>query len=52
MKHKRLFITLTVIISVLLALSIFITIWFWGDKYNGGPDFDGNAAENIEQPAY
>lgn len=52
MKHKRLFITLTVIISVLLALSIFITIWFWGDKYNGGPDFDGfnDFRKDVEIP--
>jgi len=41
MKHKKLFITFTVIFSVLLALIIFLMIWFWGDKYDGGRDFDG-----------
>lgn len=39
MKHKKLFITLTVIFSVLLALTIFIMIWFWGDRYDDFEDF-------------
>lgn len=39
MKHKKLFITLTVIFSILLALSIFIMIWFWGDRYDDFKDF-------------
>ena len=39
MKHKKLFITFTVIFSVLLALAIFIMIWFWGDRYDDFKDF-------------
>ena len=36
MKHKKLFISLTAVISVLLFLGIFILVWFVGDSY---PDF-------------
>ena len=36
MKHKKLFISLTAVISVLLFLGIFVLIWFVGDSY---PDF-------------
>lgn len=39
MKHKKLFITATVIFTVIVFLSIFITIWFWGDKYKNFNDF-------------
>lgn len=41
MKHKKLFVTLTAVLTVILALVIFLMIWFWGDKYNGGSDFEG-----------
>ena len=41
MKHKKLFITLTAVFSVFISLCIFITIWFWGDSYNGNAEFDG-----------
>lgn len=41
MKRKKLFITLTVIFSVLITLGIFLTIWFWGDSYRGGSDYGG-----------
>ena len=36
MKHKKLFISLTAVISVLIFLGIFVLIWFVGDSY---PDF-------------
>ena len=36
MKHKKLFISLTAVICVLLFFGIFILIWFVGDSY---PDF-------------
>lgn len=41
MKHKKLFAALTAVFTVLLAFVIFIMIWFWGDKYNGGSNFEG-----------
>lgn len=41
MKHKKLFIALTAILSVIITLAIFLTIWFWGDSYSGDGDFDG-----------
>ncbi|MDE7082423.1 MAG: hypothetical protein K2O89_01805 [Clostridia bacterium] len=41
MKHKKLFVTFTVIFSLLLALIIFFMIWFWGDRYDGGATFEG-----------
>ncbi|MDE6666955.1 MAG: hypothetical protein K2K38_01245 [Clostridia bacterium] len=44
MKHKKLFITFTVIFSVLLALIIFIMIWFWGDRYDDFDDFRSEVA--------
>ena len=44
MKHKKLFITFTVIFSVLLALVIFIMIWFWGDRYDDFKDFRSEVA--------
>ncbi len=44
MKHKKLFITFTVIFSVLLALAIFIMIWFWGDRYDDFKDFRSEVA--------
>ena len=41
MKHKKLFISLTAVFSVLISLSIFITIWFWGDSYKSNSEFTG-----------
>ncbi len=41
MKHKKLFVTFTVIFTVLLSLIIFLMIWYWGDRYDGGNNFDG-----------
>ena len=37
MKHKKLFISLTVVLAVLLFLGSFLLIWFVGDTY---PDFE------------
>ena len=37
MKHKKLFITLTAVFSVLVFLGTFLLIWFVGDRY---PDFE------------
>ncbi|MDE6597354.1 MAG: hypothetical protein K2K60_01780, partial [Clostridia bacterium] len=33
MKHKKLFIALTCVLSFFAAIFIFLTIWFWGDRY-------------------
>ena len=44
MKHKKLFITFTVIFSVLVALTIFFMIWFWGDRYDDFKDFRSESA--------
>ena len=41
MKHKKLFISLTAIGTVLLALVIFLMIWFWGDSYKSNSKHDG-----------
>ncbi|MDE6585257.1 MAG: hypothetical protein K2K80_01070 [Clostridia bacterium] len=52
MKHKKLFITLTVVLSVLITLGIFLTIWFWGDSYKGGNDYEGfdNFRKEVKIP--
>lgn len=44
MKHKKMFIAFTVIFSILLALAIFIMIWYWGDRYNDFDDFRSEVA--------
>lgn len=41
MKHKKLFITCIAIFTVLVALTIFLMIWYWGDSYNGGRTTEG-----------
>ena len=41
MKHKKLFTAVTAVVSVLIALSIFLMLWFWGDAYKGGPNSEG-----------
>lgn len=41
MKHKKLFTAVTAVVSVLIALSIFLMLWFWGDAYKGGPNSKG-----------
>lgn len=41
MKHKKLFISLTAVFTVILALTIFLMIWFWGDSYKSGNGYDG-----------
>lgn len=41
MKHKKLFISLTAILTVFLALAIFLVIWFWGDSYKSTAKYDG-----------
>ena len=37
MKHRKLFITFTAIFTALVAIAIFLLVWFCGDSY---PDFD------------
>ncbi len=37
MKHKKLFITATAIFTAIVALAIFVILWYWGDTY---PDFN------------
>ena len=41
MKHKKLFISLTTILTVVLALIIFLMIWFWGDSYKTTANYEG-----------
>ena len=33
MKRKKLFISLTAILSFIIALSIFLGVWYLGDRY-------------------
>lgn len=46
MKHKKLFIALIAIFSVIVCLGTFVMIWFWGDSY---PDFE-DFTEGVEIP--
>lgn len=39
MKHKKLFIALTCVLSFFAVIFIFLSIWFWGDRY---ADLDNN----------
>lgn len=43
MKHKKLFIALIAIFSVVVCLGTFIMIWFWGDEYDDFSDFAESA---------
>lgn len=45
MKHKRLFISLTAVFSVVILLFIFLMIWFLGDSYK---DFDNNFTKEFK----
>lgn len=45
MKHKKLIITAIVIFSLAVFLSIFITLWFWGDSY---PDFSSGDFNTVK----
>ncbi len=46
MKHKKLFISLISVFTVIVAILIFLMIWFWYDRY---VDFDA-FSESIEIP--
>lgn len=46
MKHKKLFVTLTAIISVVIFFAIFLMIWFLGDSYK---DFE-TFRQEVEIP--
>lgn len=46
MKHKKLFIALIAIFSVIVCLGTFVMIWFWGDNYDDFEDF----TEGVEIP--
>lgn len=46
MKHKKLLITATALFTVIVALAVFLLIWFWGDSY---PDF-ADFTESVEIP--
>lgn len=48
MKHKKLFISLTAVFTVIISLIIFFMIWFWGDKYEDGASFDGFGSFSSE----
>ncbi|MBD5585136.1 MAG: hypothetical protein HDQ88_08640, partial [Clostridia bacterium] len=41
MKYKKLFIAFTAIITFLIAFSIFVMLWFWGDTYKSGQSYEG-----------
>ncbi|MDE5722267.1 MAG: hypothetical protein K2I30_05990 [Clostridia bacterium] len=45
MKHKKLFISLTAVFSVIILLSMFLIIWFLGDSYK---DFDDNFTKEFK----
>ncbi len=47
MKRKKLFISLTVILSFFIALSIFLGVWFYADKYES---FDKNFSKEFAIP--
>ena len=52
MKHKKLFISLTAVLTVLLFLGIFILIWFVGDSYKDFKSFDKEfAIEGLDDGA-
>ncbi len=39
MKHKKLLIAATAIFTVIVALAVFLLIWFWGDEYSDFGEF-------------
>lgn len=45
MKHKKLIISLTAVLSVIIILSIFLIVWFFGDTYK---DFEDNFTKEVE----
>ncbi|MDE7264736.1 MAG: hypothetical protein K2N52_00475, partial [Clostridia bacterium] len=47
MKHKKLLISLTVVISFFVALFIFLGVWFFADKYE---DFEKNFSKEFAIP--
>ena len=52
MKHKKLFITLTAILTVFVFLGIFILIWFVGDSYKDFKKFNKEfAIEGLDEGA-
>ena len=47
MKHKKLFVSLTAVLTVAVFLAIFLMIWFFGDRYK---DFDEKFTQEFEIP--
>ena len=47
MKHKKGLIVFTALFSVVVVLSIFLMMWFWGDSYE---DFDSSFREEVDIP--
>lgn len=47
MKHKKLFVSLTAIFSVIIFFAVFLMIWFYGDSYKS---FDSSFREEFEIP--
>ena len=47
MKHKKLFVSLTAVLTVAVFLAIFLMIWFFGDRYK---DFDEKFSQEFEIP--
>lgn len=48
MKHKKLIVAGIAIFSIIVFLSIFAILWFWGDSY---PDFSDSEFHRIELPS-
>ena len=46
-KHKKLIVTVAVILCVIFTLGVFLMVWYWGDEY---PDFE-NFDEEFAIPA-
>lgn len=45
--HKKLLVTLVVILCVVVTLGVFLMVWYLGDEY---PDFEDNFTEEFEIP--
>lgn len=52
MKHKKLFISLTAVLSVIVFLAVFLLVWFFGDFYPDFKDFEkGISIEGLDDGA-
>ena len=46
-KHKKLIVTIAVILCVIITLGVFLMVWYWGDSY---PDFEDNFRQEFAIP--